>query len=203
MLLYEDNRAPNPRRVNIFLAEKGIELKRHQVDIMASELKTGPLKKLNPLERVPFLLLDDGTVIAETIAICRYFEELQPDPVLMGTGALEKAIIEMWQRRIENNFLTPVAHCFRHSHPAMAPLESPQIGEWSKVNGKLAMQMINFLESELGGRDYIAGDAFSIADITALCTVDFMRLARLSLGDEHANMKRWYERVAARPSASA
>src|SRR6478735_10385215 len=119
MKLYDVGRAPNPRRVRIFLAEKGIEIEKQQVDIGALEHKGPAYTAINPLQQVPTLVLDDGTVITESIAICRYFEALQPEPPLFGRGALEIARVEMWNRRLELHFLFPISHVFRNSHPAM------------------------------------------------------------------------------------
>jgi glutathione S-transferase len=203
MKLYEEGRAPNPRRVRVFLAEKGIEIERVQVDINAKEHYSEEMRRLNPMLRLPFLVLNDGTVIAETIAICRYFEELQPEPVLFGRTPLEKAMIEMWQRRVEQRLMDPVAHAFRHTHPKMAPLEQPQIPEWGEANREKAKWMLTFLEEELGKRPYIAGHDFSVADITLLVAIDFMKLAKLSLTEEHPHLAEWHRRVSSRPSAAA
>lgn len=202
MKLYEDHRAPNPRRVRIFLAEKGIEVPRQQVDIMTGEHKQAALSKLNPFERLPILELDDGQVICESLAICRYFEVVQPDPPLFGAGALDQAMVEMWQRRVEQNLYMPVSYAFRHSHPRMANLEVPQVKEWGEANLAKVPRMLDYFDGELGERQYIAGDRFSVADITALCAVDFMKVVKLSL-DGHENLRRWHGDVSGRPSASA
>ncbi|MGF7161135.1 glutathione S-transferase [Rhodoligotrophos appendicifer] len=203
MKIYEEGRAPNPRRVRIFLAEKGIEIARVQVDINAKEHLTDELRRLNPMTRLPFLVLDDGQVIAETMAICRYFEELNPEPVLLGSTPLEKAMIEMWQRRVEQGLMFPVSQVFRHLHPKMAPLEQPQVAEWGEANRPRAAWMLEFLNAELASRPYVAGEKFSVADITTLVAVDFMKLARLSLTPEHPHLQEWHARVSARPSATA
>lgn len=202
MKLYEDQRAPNPRRVRIFLAEKGIEVPRQQVDIMTGEHKQAAMSKLNPFERLPILELDDGQVICESLAICRYFEVVQPDPPLFGTDALDQAMVEMWQRRVEQNLYMPVSYAFRHSHPRMASLEVPQVREWGEANLARVPKMLDYFDGELEGRQYIAGDRYSVADITALCAVDFMKVVRLSL-DGHGNLRRWHGEVSGRPSASA
>ncbi len=127
MKLYDGGRAPNPRRVRIFLAEKGVEVELVPVDMGALGHKSGELTALNPLQRLPVLVLDDGTVLTETIAICRYLEELHPDPPLFGTTPLERAQVEMWQRRVEFGLLYTVATAFRHTHPAMVEWEVPQV----------------------------------------------------------------------------
>lgn len=202
ILIDAHGRAPNPRRVKIFAAEKGIKADYEKVDLAAMEQKQSSLTELNPLQQVPVLILDDGTVISESIAICRYLEELQPEPALMGEGAVGKAIIEMWQRRMEIKFLFHVAQTFRHSHPAMKEMEVPQVAEWAAVNPPHVIQMIQLLDKELGTRAFIAGDQFSIADITALVATDFMKVARIERPDNVPNFDRWYDDVSSRPSAT-
>ena len=203
MKIIEQNRAPNPRRVRIFLAEKGISVPFEQIDIMSKEHKAAGYTGLNPLQQVPTLMLDDGTAISESVAICRYFEELHPAPALMGTTPLEKARIEMWQRRIELALFFPVAHAFRHTHPAMAELEVPQVPAWGEANRIRAQDMLRILDKELSQRQYMAGPAFTIADITALVAIDFMKPARIERPVGLASLERWYGEVAARPSAKA
>jgi glutathione S-transferase len=203
MKLYDSGRAPNPRRTRIFLAEKGVTLPTEQVDIMAKQHKTPEYTAINPLQRIPSLVLDDGTVIAESIAICRYFEALRPDPPLFGSGAKEIAEVEMWNRRCEMNFMFCVASVFRHLHPSMKELEVPQLPEWAEANKPRVISFLEFLDRELASREFIAGDRYSVADITALVTVDFMKPARLSVPDTLTNVKRWHANVSARPSAGA
>jgi glutathione S-transferase len=203
MKLYDSKMAPNPRRTRIFMAEKGISVPTEQVDMMKFEHKTPEYTSINPLQRMPVLVLDDGTVIAESLAICRYFEGVQPEPPLFGVGAKESALVEMWSRRVENNFFATVAAVFRHLHPAMKELEVPQVPAWAEANKPRVMQFLELLDGELAKREFIAGDRFSIADITALCTVDFMKPARLAVPEDAANVKRWHAAVAARPSAKA
>lgn len=203
MKLYEDQRAPNPRRVRIFLAEKSIEVPRQQLDIMAEEHKAPAILALNPFARLPILELDDGRVICESVAICRYFEAVQPEPPLFGIDAVDQGLVEMWQRRIELSLFMPIAFAFRHSHPRMAHLEVPQVKEWSEANIPKITTMLDFLDGELGQRRFMAGDRFSVADITALCAVDFMKVVRLSLSDGHGNLRHWYGDVSSRPSVSA
>jgi glutathione S-transferase len=155
------------------------------------------------VQRVPALVLDDGTVITESIAICRYFEALQPEPPLFGRSALEIARVEMWNRRLELHFLLPVAHVFRNSHPAMKEMEVPQVPAWAEANKPRIMEFITLLDAELKDRPFIAGDAFTVADITGLVAVDFMKPAKLAVPGEFGNLKRWHAAVSARPSASA
>ena len=203
MKLFDGGRAPNPRRVRIFLAEKGISVPLVPIDMGALEHKQETVASRNALKRLPVLELDDGTVLTETIAICRYFEELQPEPPLFGVGALGKAKVEMWQRRMEFNLFLPVAQAFRHIHPAMKGWEIPQVPEWGEVNKPKAVEFLGMLELELAEREFAAGDAFSVADITGLCALDFMKPARIAIPEEFANVRRWYAALKARPSAEA
>jgi glutathione S-transferase len=203
MKLYDGGRAPNPRRVRIFLAEKGISVPLVPVDMGAMEHRGGEVTSRNPLQRLPVLELDDGTVLTESVAICRYFDELQPEPPLFGCGALGKAQVEMWQRRMEFNLFQPVSHAFRHVHPAMKEWEKPQVPEWGEANKSKALDFLVLLDAELSLREFAAGDAFSIADITGLVAIDFMKPARISVPPELTNVTRWHGALAARPSASA
>lgn len=203
MKLYEDQRAPNPRRVRIFLAEKGIEVPREHIDIMSEQHKTPDLLKLNPFGRLPILVLDDGRCISESIAICRYFEAVQPEPPLFGADAVDQGMVEMWQRRIEQNLFMPVSFAFRHTHPRMAHLEVPQVKEWGEANVPKIREVLGYLDGELENRPFMAGERFTVADITALCAIDFMKIVRLTLDDGQAHLRRWHAEVTARPSASA
>ena len=203
MKLYDSKAAPNPRRARIFLAEKGITLPVEQVDIMAKQHLTAEYAAINPLQRMPALELDDGTIITESIAICRYFEVLQPEPPLFGVGAKDIALVEMWNRRAELNLFFPVAHVFRHTHPAMKELEVPQVPAWAEANRPRIADFLRILDHELQSRPFIAGERYTVADITALCAVDFMKPARVAMPDDLANVKRWHAEVAARPSAKA
>jgi len=203
MKLYDAGRAPNPRRVRVFLAEKGVTVPVVSIDLARLEHKAPAYVAVNPLQRTPALELDDGTVISESIAICRYFEELHAEPPLFGTGVLERARVEMWQRRLEFGLLGTVAAVFRHLHPAMAEMEVPQVAAWGETNKPRVIEFLRFLDGELADRRFIAGDRFSIADITGLVGLDFMKPAKLSLPDDLANVRRWHAELAARPSAQA
>jgi len=203
MKLYDSGRAPNPRRTRIFLAEKGISVPAEQVDMMAMQHKTPEYTAINPLQRMPALVLDDGTVITESIAICRYFEELQPEPPLFGIGAEEIALVEMWNRRCELNLLFGVAHIFRHTHPAMKELEVPQVPDWAEANKPRVAEFLAILDGQLKSHKFIAGERFSVADITALCAIDFMKPAKIPVPEGLDNLKRWHAEVSARPSAKA
>jgi len=202
MKLYDSGRAPNPRRVRVFLAEKGISIPTEQVDMMAGAHRTPHYTAINPLQRMPALVLDDGTIITESIAICRYFEAQQPDPPLFGTGALETALVEMWNRRVELNFYQAVSAVFRHTHPAMKDFES-QVPEWGEANRPRVFEFLGLLDRELTDRMFVAGDHFTVADITALVAVDLMRPAKLIMPEEFANLRRWHGQIGERPSASA
>ena len=203
MKILQTRTAPNPRRVRIFLAEKGIEVPYEELDLIKGELKTPGFTQLNWFQRVPVLVLDDGTAIAETMAICRYFEETKPEPALFGKGALDRAKVEMWNRRMELGLLLSVAQAFRHLHPAMAQLEVPQVAAWGEANKPKAMDIVGFIDRELATRPFIAGDQYSVADITALVAVDFMKPARIQRPAELKNLERWHQDVSARPSAKA
>jgi len=203
MKLYDSRLAPNPRRVRIFLAEKGIEIPVIGVDLAKMEQKTPEFTARNPVQRIPALELDNGHIISESVAICRYFEEIQPNPPLMGVGAEGKATVEMWQRRVEFHFFLHVGMAFRHSHPAMAQMENPQFPEFGAANKPKVLEFLEILDKELGHRAFVAGDTFSIADITALVAVDFMRTARIPRPEHLNNLARWYGEVSTRPSASA
>ena len=158
---------------------------------------------INPLKRVPALVLDDGTVITESIAICRYFEALKPDPPMFGRGALEVARIEMWNRRLELHLLFPVSHVFRNSHPAMKDMEVPQVPAWAEANKPRIQEFIALLDEELKDRPFVAGNAFTVADITGLVAIDFMKPAKLAVPNELKHLNRWHADIAARPSAAA
>jgi glutathione S-transferase len=203
MKLYDGGRAPNPRRVRVFLAEKGISVPLVPVDMGAMAHKGEEVSSRNPLQRLPVLELDDGMILTESIAICRYFEALQPEPALFGKGALEIARIEMWQRRMELNLLAPVAAVFRHLHPAMLQWEVPQVKEWGEANRPKVIEFLAILDKELAGREFAAGDEYSVGDITGMIAIDFMKPAKLQIPEGLVNVRRWHSALAARPSASA
>ena len=203
MKLFDGGRAPNPRRVRVFLTEKGITVPLVPVDMGAMAHRGDDISKRNPLRRLPVLELDDGTVLTESVAICRYFEELQPEPALFGRGALGKAQVEMWNRRIEFNLLAAVAAVFRHTHPAMIEWEVPQVPEWGEANRPKVLDFIGFLDAELSGREFIAGNEYSIADITGLIAVDFMKPAKIVIPGHLTHLRRWHAAFSARPSAMA
>jgi glutathione S-transferase len=203
MKLYDGGRAPNPRRVRVFLAEKGITVPVEQVDLGKLAHKSAAFAAINPLQRVPALELDDGTVISESIAICRYFERLHSEPALFGTDAKDMAVVEMWERRLEFHLLGPVSHVFRNSHPAMKDMEVPQVLAWAEANKPRVMEFLVLLDRELKDRQYIASGCYTVADITGMIAVDFMKPAKLAVPDTLIHLKRWHDEVSARPSAKA
>ena len=203
MKLYSAVFAPNPRRVRIYLAEKGIAVETVTIDLGKLEQRSPQFTALNPFQRVPLLELDDGALISESIAICRYFEELYPKPALFGTGALERATIEMWQRRLEHNLMLHIAHAFRHAHPHMQAMEQPQIAELAQSSKPKAIEAMRVIDAALAERPFIAGDSFSIADITGLVALDFTKVARVQIPDDLVHLRRWHSALAARLSAKA
>jgi glutathione S-transferase len=211
MKLYDSTHAPNPRRVRIFMAEKDLTCDTQQVDIVKGENLSEEFLSINPRGILPTLVLDDGTVIDETVAICRYFEETTPEPALMGTDAKSKAQIESRQRHMEFDGLLGAADAFRNSFPGFA--SRGLAGNVGTVNaipelaerGKAAVaRFYQNLDSYLGEQQFVAGSEFSIADITALCVIDFATgAARVAIPEELSNLKRWYGEVSSRPSAKA
>ncbi|MGH8597119.1 MAG: glutathione S-transferase family protein [Gammaproteobacteria bacterium] len=202
MKIYDFAQAPNPRRVRVFLAEKGIKVPFETVDIASGANRKPEFLAKNPMGGLPVLELDDGTLIAESVAICRYFEEQQPEPNLLGKGAVERAQVEMWQRRMELNVLSNTAGAFRNTSDFFKG-RIPQVPEYGEICKNAAVKQLEWLDSELGKRQYIAGDRFTIADITALIGIDFGRTTGIKIQPNQANLKRWHDAVSSRPSAKA
>ena len=201
MKLFDGKRTPNGRRVRIFIREKGIEMPEIvDTDIAKMEHRAPEYAKLNPKRRVPMLLLDDGTPIAESVAICRYFEELHERPALFGTGAKGRAMVEMWNRRMELGLFLSVSMVFRHLHPFMAELEVPQVPAWGEANKEKVFDELGALDAQLADKAFICGDDITIADITAGVAVEFMRLPRLDLPPDLTHVARWFGTLKARPS---
>lgn len=203
MKLYTSPRAPNPRRVDMFLAEKGIMgIERVPIDINAGEHRSASFLARNPMARVPVLELDDGRCLAESRAICTYFEGLHPEPNLMGVDAAERAFIEMADRQAEFFLLATIANCVRHTHPGLAVLEQPQFPDFGASQGEKLHGIARTYDTLLAGRPWIAGDRYTIADITAFCGIEFARLARFKPAEAgFVHLAAWRDRVAARPSA--
>lgn len=203
MLLYDTALAPNPKRVRIFLAEKGISIPTRSVDLLALEHKDADFRRINPMGAVPALVLDDGDVLTETVAICRYIEWLHPEPPLLGRDGREQAFVDMWQRRMEFSLFLPVAMIFRHTHPRLAAIQQPQLPDYAESLRPRAIETMRFLDGELSRRPYVAGDAFTIADITAFVAMELTTRAGLAVPDDLPHLARWRQDVSARPSAAA
>lgn len=209
MKLYDMRVAPNPRRVRIFLAEKGIEIPTVEINIRAGENLAPGFLAVNPRGVLPTLQLEDGTIIDESTAICRYFEELRPDPPLLGQGALEKAMVECWTRRVEADAGQPVVDAFRNSYPPYAERAIPgrqgirAIPALVERGKQRLAEFYPVIDQRLGDTEFVAGASFSFADITLLCIADFARAIKLPTPDGLAHFARWHARVSARPSAAA
>ena len=203
MKLYVASRAPSPRRVLMFLVEKGINgLDLVDVDLNALEHKGDAYRAKSPLARVPALELDDGRVLTETRAICTYLEGRHPEPNLMGVDATERAFIEMADRRVEWYFMLPIANCVRHTHPGLAPLEQPQFPDFGRSQGEKLRETAAWLDGELQRQPWVAGERFTIADITAFCALEFAKLMRFNAGQQgFAALQAWRDKMAERPSA--
>lgn len=210
MRLYEFKGAPNPRRVRMFMAEKGMDIPTEQVDMSRGEHMQPEFQAINPYCTVPVLMLDDGRALRESTAICRYLELQQPDPPLMGVAPWQQAEILMWDRHMEHDGFMAVAEAFRNAAPgfrnrALAGLRPVQQIQALAERGRMRYRwFLEDLDSRLADNEYICGSEFSIADITALVTVDFAtRAIKIEPAQEMAHLRRWYEQVSARPSAVA
>lgn len=210
MKLYDMRQAPNPRRVRIFLAEKGLSIPMQEVDIVAGANLQPDYLAINPRGVVPTLVLDDGSILDESIAICRYFEGLHPEPNLFGATPLEAARIEQAQRRMEFDGMFNIAAAFRNSMPAYAGRAQPgagpqtdQIPELAARGLMMARQWLDSLEQALEGREWLAADRFTVADITAFVCLDFAKWVKLRAGPEHARVMAYHARIKARPSSGA
>ncbi len=204
MKIYEFAGFPNPRRLRIFLAEKGISgIDFSQIDVPNGAHREQSFLEKNPYGTVPTLELEDGSYISETVAICRYFEEVHPTPSLFGDDARSKAEIEMWQRRAEHALFDPIATYFHHATPGLGPLERYQNIEWGEANLRFFQNEMVRLDARLANFSFIGGAAYSIADITALCAIDFGGFVDISIPENLNNLARWYEGMSNRPSASA
>ena len=202
MKIYEYDGFPNPRRVRIFLAEKGVTVASEQVDVPAGQHREAPFLSKNPYGTVPALELDDGTCISETVAICRYFEALHPDPPLMGKGPENQAKVEMWQRRVEQSLMDTVVTYFHQGTEGLGALELYQNREWGLENQKRFIGAMRKIDGFLEGKRYIVDDEFSIADITGFVALGFGKFIGIEIPDDCANVARWYEAVASRPAVS-
>ena len=195
----EDDPAPNPRRVRLFLAEKGVTIPEVRVPLREGAHKSSEHRARNPAGQVPTLELDDGTYLSETVAICRYLDSLYPDPPMFGRTALEQAQVDQWIRRVELQLMTPVAMFWRHAHPRTAGLLT-QFKDFGESNRETARRSMLWFDGQLGGRDFLATADYTMADITLLTTVDFAQWIGLETPAEAANLQAWRERVMRRPA---
>lgn len=209
MKLYDFKGAPNPRRVRMFMAEKGITMPTEQVDLMARAQHAESFRKINPWCTVPVLELDDGTHICEAMTICRYLEATHPEPPLMGTTPLEQATVGMWEHKLEIDAMLAVGEVLRNTVDRFAgralpgPMDHEQIPALAERGRRRITYFMDLLDERLGESEYVAGSNFSVADITALVAVDFAARVEDSIPDSHPNVKRWHDVVSARPSAQA
>lgn len=204
MKLYISPRAPNPRRVQMFIAEKGVRgIEEVVVEIGKNEHRSSDFRAKSPLAKVPVLELDDGRMLGETRAICSYLEGLYPEPNLMGASFEERAFIEMADRRMEFYLFGGIANCIRHTHPGLAPLEQPQFPEFGRSQGEKVREVARWLDEELATRAFVAGERFTIADITAFCAIEFARglMKFRPVAEGLDNLQAWRDRIAERPSA--
>lgn len=204
MLFYDaPNPAPNPRRVRIYLAEKGLSVPTQELSIIKGEHKAPEFTDKYPQGQLPVLELDDGRIIGESIAICRYFETLHPLPPMFGTDAFGIAEVDMWIRRVEFTLMNPVGQIWMHTHPFTARVVVPQYTEFGESNRPKALAAMKRIDEALQGREFLAGDAYSMADIVLLTTLDFAAFIAVPIPEDMTALSDWYERMTARPSASA
>ncbi len=204
MLLYDcPNPAPNPRRVRMFLAEKGLTLPTRELSLRNGDHKAPEFLAVNPMGQIPALMLDDGFAITESISICRYLEARNPDPPLFGTDARSIAEVDMMLRRVELRLMTPLAMIWRHTHPATAHVVKPQYKEFGESNRAPVAAVLREFDAVLAGRPFLAGEGYSIADIALYSTLEFATLLAVTIADETPNLKAWHARCASRPSGVA
>ena len=201
--LYNHSHAPNPRRVRVFLAEKGIEVVLEEIDILAGQSRTPEFLAKNSSGGVPLLELDDGSYLSESVAICRYLEGLHPEPNLLGRDLREQAEIERWNRRMELELMAAIGRTFQNTSPIFQG-RFKQFPEYGEAQRAVVYQRLERMDRELDGHQFVAGDRFTIADITALVAIDLgARFADIKIAPEFANLTHWYETVSSRPSAKA
>lgn len=210
MILHDSPWAPSPRRVRMFLAEKGISVERRVIDLRTGEHLSPEYLAINPRGAVPILELDDGEVISESSAICRYFEALHPEPALFGTTAIEQARIECWTRRIESEGYAAAVYVLRNGVPAFEDKglpgkwpAIPQIVELTERGRTMWRCFMDVFDAQLAEREWVTGGRYSFADITALATIDFAARMKLTVPDDAGHVQRWHAAASARPSAQA
>lgn len=202
MKLYDSTIAPNPRRVRIFLAEKGITVPLEQVDIRAGVNRQPEFLAKNPMGGLPVLELDDGSCIAESLVICEYFEDRHPEPPLLGRTPEEKAEARMWERRMELEVMGPLLGAFRHGS-AFFKGRITQVPEMVEPSRAAARKRLAWVDELLGTREFVVGNRYTIADITLFCTIDFGGMVGEGYESSLTNLTRWHEAMKARPSATA
>ncbi|MGE0668486.1 MAG: glutathione S-transferase family protein [Sphingomonadales bacterium] len=202
LTLLDNQAGSNTKRVRMYLAEKGLEIPRRNVEFSRMEHRTPEFRKINPMAALPVLRLEDGTHLSESYAICRYLEELYPEPPLFGTTPKERAIVEMWNRRIELDVASYVTSFVKHQQPFFAEVLT-QVPEYVEACRKDALKKFDWLDGEMAGRDYIAGDRFTVVDITAYARIGTGRHVGLFFTEDHPNLLRWWDRIDQRPSAQA
>ena len=209
MKFYDCAVAPSPRRVRIFLAEKGLTVPTVQIDLRNGEQFSPAFRAVNPECTVPVLELDDGTTLSDSIAICLYLEECHPQPPLMGIGAYDKALVAEWQRRAERDGMSAMAEAFRNATPAFKQRALPGASEYAQIpalaeRGRARVQQFfRMMNARLAEHEFVAGERYTVADITTLVAVDFAGWIKLAIPDDCANLRRWHAQVGARPSAKA
>ena len=209
MKLYDCTTAPSPKRVRMFLREKSVDIPLVQVNLREGEQLGAEFRKINPDCTVPVLELDDGTRISEIFAICQYLESVYPEPALLGRNAIEQAMVTMWNSKIEQNGLAALAEAFRNRAKGMrdralpGPVNLAQIPELAERGRKRTLAFFDRLDTQLGGNAYVAGNEFTLADITAFVMVEFAGWSKLEIGDSQANLRRWFDTVSKRPSTGA
>ena len=207
MKFYDCVTAPSPRRVRIFLAEKDLDIETQQVDLRSGEQFSDSFREVNPDCTVPALELDDGTVLTEVFAICQYIEGIHPEPLIMGRDARERALVTMWNTKIEQQGMAAVAEAFRNNakgfrNRAMTgPNDIEQLPQLVERGADRVRQFLDRLDGHLGDHTYVAGDEFSIADITAFVMLEFARGVKVDLGNERSSLDRWYSQVKERPAS--
>jgi glutathione S-transferase len=203
MKIYDFAFAPNPRRLRIFVAEKGLKIPTEQVDLATGKNRTPEMLAKNPAGGLPFVELDDGTHLAESVAICRYLEGLHPEPNLMGKDSREQAFIEMWNRRVELNLFSAAARAFQHTNE-LFKARIKQFPEYGATQRETVAGQLKWLDAQIGNKPFIAGDRFTIADITGEVAVDFAaQAAGVPMDSALKNLARWHQSVSSRPSAKA
>jgi glutathione S-transferase len=209
MKFYDCASAPSPRRVRVFMAEKGITLPTIQVDLRGGEHLDEAFRKINPTSTVPVLVLDDGTVIYETVAVCRYLEEAYPDPPLLGIDAKDKALVALWDHRCEIEGFLAVSEAFRNEARGLRDRAITGLANTAQIpelaaRGKVRIgRFFDVLNERLSESAFVAGPRYTMADITAMISVAFAAWCKIPMTDSQPHLKRWFDAVSARPSAKA